>query len=253
MTANRAGRWGINLARTTLAIALVFIPLGLAAQSPEAIAKRNPYPVQAFHLNNAAAMNEANEILVAIRNMLDPSIKVYLDASQNTILLAAPPEQIAAAQKIIDELDHPKKLYRLTFTISEVDGAKRVTSQHFDMVVTPGQRGMLRQGTKVPVVSGSCQGDSSTPRPQVTYTDVGMFFDVTVYEYNNGLSMASRVDQSTIAEEKPGLKPLNPVLHHMEIDGTSYLVPGKPLVLGTFAVPGSTRHSEVEVVAEVLP
>jgi hypothetical protein len=36
------------------------------------------------------------------------------------------------------------------------------------------------------------------------------------------------------------------------LDGLSALVPGKPQILGSFDVPGNTRHEEVEVVAELV-
>jgi hypothetical protein len=33
----------------------------------------------------------------------------------------------------------------------------------------------------------------------------------------------------------------------------SFVLPGKPLVLGSMDIPGSTRHLDVEVVMEVVP
>lgn len=36
------------------------------------------------------------------------------------------------------------------------------------------------------------------------------------------------------------------------LEGTSTLVQGKRLALGTFDVPGTTRHQEVEVVSELV-
>ncbi len=43
-----------------------------------------------------------------------------------------------------------------------------------------------------------------------------------------------------------------PVIRQTTLEGTSTLVQGKPLVLGSLDVPGSTRHQEVEVVSELV-
>ena len=70
----------------------------------------------------------ANEILIAMRNMLNPRARLYLIASQNAILLSAPPAQQALAQKIIADLDHPHRAYRLTFTLASASSTSRLSS-----------------------------------------------------------------------------------------------------------------------------
>jgi general secretion pathway protein D len=73
-------------------------------------------PFQTFYLTNATQVNDANEITVAVRNLLPPDVKVFLVPSQNAITMRGTPDQLALAQKIISDLDRPKKTYRLTFT-----------------------------------------------------------------------------------------------------------------------------------------
>jgi hypothetical protein len=41
-----------------------------------------------------------------------------------------------------------------------------------------------------------------------------------------------------------------PVVRQTVLEGTSFLTPGKPLVLGSLDIPGSARHLDVEVVME---
>jgi len=60
------------------------------------------------------------------------------------------------------------------------------------------------------------------------------------------------VEQSSVADEKSNVGIQDPVVRQTTLDGTSTLVPGKPLVLGSLDVPGSTRREEVEVVAEAI-
>jgi hypothetical protein len=44
----------------------------------------------------------------------------------------------------------------------------------------------------------------------------------------------------------------DPVIRQTTLEGTSTLVLGKPLVLGSLDIPGSTRHQEVEVFSELV-
>jgi type II secretory pathway component GspD/PulD (secretin) len=203
-------------------------------------------PMQSFHLTNISSQNEANEVTVAVRNLLDPNAKLYLVPNQNMIVMRGSTEQIAMAQKIISELDRPKKLYRLTYTITEIDGGKRVGLQHFSMVLTDGQRTVMKQGNKVPIETGSST-DSSGTKTEITYIDVGMNFDSTLDSYGGGARLKSKVEQLGMAEEKSGLGPL---IRQTMVEGTAFLASGKPVILGSLDVPGSTRHLDVDVMME---
>ena len=57
-------------------------------------------------------------------------------------------------RKVIEELDKPKKVYRLTYTITEMDGGKRVGAEHFEWLVAEGAKAVLKQGSRVPIVTG---------------------------------------------------------------------------------------------------
>jgi general secretion pathway protein D len=64
--------------------------------------------VQTFYLTNVSQQNDANEIMVAIRNMMDTSVKIYLVASQNALVMRASPDELILAEKIINDLDRTK-------------------------------------------------------------------------------------------------------------------------------------------------
>ena len=131
--------------------------LGIAACTPSAPAQDTPSSpsnaVQVFHLKNVAQANEAVSIATALRNMLSPQNKVYLVGETNDLVVSAPPDQLAAAARLVTELDRPKRTYRITYTLAESDGGKRVGVQHFSMVVVTGQRVQLKQGDKIPVAT----------------------------------------------------------------------------------------------------
>jgi hypothetical protein len=209
-------------------------------------------PFQMFYLTNASQQNEANEIVVAIRNLLDPTVKIYLVPSQNAIAVRATPEELALTQKVINDLDRPKKAYRLTYTITDIDGGKRIGVQHFSTIVTEGQRSVVKQVSKVPVVTGSYNNSSSQAESQVTYLDVGLIFDSTLASYGGGASLRSKVERSSVAEERSGVGPQDPVVRSTSVEGTSFLMAGKPMVLGSLDIPGSTRHLDVDVMIEPI-
>jgi type II/III secretion system protein len=208
-------------------------------------------PYQVFYLNNVSQQNDANEIVTAVRNMMPPDAKIILIPSQNAIVMRATTDELALAQKILKDLDRPKKTYRLTYTISEIDNGKRVGVQHFALIVTAGQRTLLKQGNKVPLVTGSNAENNST-QTQVTYIDVGLNLDATLDEFVNGVRLSTKVSQLGVAEERSGVGVQDPVIRQTALEGTSFLIPGKPVILGSLDVPGSVRHLDIDVMMEPI-
>ena len=220
-------------------------------QDVTANARVDSRPFQTFYLTNATQVTDANEITVAVRNLLPPDVKVYLVPSQNALTVRGTPDELALAQKIISDLDRPRKTYRVTYTTTETDGSKRIGVQHFSMIVAAGQRTALKQGSRVPIVTGSYSATGNTgAQTQFTYIDVGMNFDVTMDELANGARLRSKVEQLSIAEQTSGVGVADPIIRQSALEGTSFLTLGKPLVLGSIDIPGSTRHLDVEVVIE---
>ena len=191
-----------------------------------------------FYFNYATNQNDLNEIVTSIRAILSPLAKIYPVMGQKAMVVRVVPEDLVMIQKMLDELDRPKKTYRLTYTISEMDGVKRLGSQRFAMVLTSGQRTQMKQGSKVPVVTGTNNKDSGTMENAVSYLDIGMNFDATLEESANGVSLRTKVEQMSLAEEKSGVGVQDPVIRQTALEGTSFLAPGKPLVLGSVDIPG---------------
>lgn len=216
---------------------------------------------ETFYLKNASQQADANEVVTALRNILSPESKIFLVASDNAIVVRTTPELIQQAQAILNDLDLPKKTYRLTYTVTEIDGGKRVGTQHFAMVLVSGQDTVLKQGSRVPIATGSYNatataGPSPSPagiQTQYTYLDIGMNFDATLSATGNGAMLRSSVEQSSIAEERSGVGAQDPIVRQTSLRGVFFLTPAKPLVIGSLDIPGSTRHLDIEVVMEQLP
>ena len=80
--------------------------------------------VQTFYLTNAIAQNDANEVTTAIRNLLDPSVKVYPVLSQNAIVMRATPDQLLLAQKLLNDLDRTRPEVVVDVAVLEVNRDK---------------------------------------------------------------------------------------------------------------------------------
>jgi hypothetical protein len=141
------------------------------------------------------------------------------------------------------------KTYRLTYTLTETDGGKRVGTQHFAMIVVSGRKTALKQGNRVPLVTGTVS-TSGGPQTQVQYLDTGLNIDASIEESGDGVKLNTQVEQSSIAEEKSGLGTQDPIVRQTKLEGTSILTAGKPLILGSMDIASSARHLDIEVLME---
>ncbi len=80
--------------------------------------------VQTFYLTNVSQQNDANEIMVALRNLLDPTVKIYLVNSQNAIVVRATPDQLVLAEKLINDLDRTRSEVVVDVAVLEVSRDK---------------------------------------------------------------------------------------------------------------------------------
>ena len=241
-----------------IALALTLVSFSALAQTAPAATPSGAESVRTFYLNtfnrydNSSSSNDANEIASALRNTLTPSDHIMLVPGQNAVIIRATPEDLAIAEKIIKDLDRPKKAYRLTYTITEMDGGKTIGTQHFAMVVISGERTLLKQGSREPIMTGSYDNGKSQTQTEMTYIDVGLNFDVLLDESADAIRLRSKVEQSSVAEQVPGVGPQDPIIRQTILQGTSYLTADKPLVLGSLDIPGSTRRMDVAVVMEPI-
>ena len=141
------------------------------------------------------------------------------------------------------------KTYRLTYTLTETDGSKRVGTQQFAMIVVCGRKTVLKQGNRVPLVTGSIS-TSGGAQTQVQYLDVGLNIDASIEDSADGVKLNTAVERSSIAEEKSGFGTQDPIVRQAKLEGTSILAAGKPLILGSMDIPSSGRRLDIEVVME---
>src|SRR6202034_4017481 len=138
------------------------------AQEQAADAKAGPEIYQTLYLTNLTQQNDATELLTDLRNML-PNDRLYYVPSQSAISIRGSAEDIALAQKILSDLDKTKKIYRLTYTMTERDGGKTIGVQHFSIIVASGSKTDFKQGSRVPIAAGGATSSSGGPNSGVEY------------------------------------------------------------------------------------
>ena len=233
------------------ALVLTFFTIGASAQTQPGENKPAPEIYQTFYLSNITQQRDANDIQTDLRNML-PHARMYYVDSQNAISIRGTAEDIQTAQKILSEVDRARKVYRLTYSIIESDDDKTVGTRRISLVVLSGGRTELKQGSRVPIVTGTTDAASSSANTQVQYADVGITIEASLETSENGVHLRTRIEQSSVADEKSSAAAQDPVIHQTSLEGVSSLVAGKPLALGSIDIPGTTHREEIEVVAEPL-
>jgi type II secretory pathway component GspD/PulD (secretin) len=223
------------------------------AQTPESEPKNAapntaPETSETIFLSNATGPNDMNDIQTALRNNFTHA-RMYGVAGRYAVTVRASAEEMQGIKRMIAELDRPKKIYRVTYNISDVENGKRIAAQHYSLIVAAGNKTILRQGNRVPLIVGMTGEAANAPQSsQVQYIDVGLNIDASI----DGTELRTKVEQTSVTEEKSGVVAPDPIIHQTMLEGMSALAPGKPIVLGSLDVPGSTRRQEIEVTTEVL-
>jgi len=218
-------------------------------------------PTQVFTVNNIDGNDLYNNLEAPLNRSLSNNAKITTMSTSttghNAIVVRGTPDDLETAQKVINDLDRPKKNYRLTYTVTELDGSKQIGTEHYAMVMTSGQATTLKLGSKIPVATGTYSAGGSTPagvQTQFTYVDVGMDFDATLTEMGNNAMLKSSVEQSSVAPETSEVAGAHePIIRQASLRGETFLTPGKPVALGSMDIPGSTSRLQIEVLMEPLP
>ncbi len=142
--------------------------------------------------------------------------------------------------------------YRVTYTLTEMDGTKRVGSKRYAIVLDSGEEvpsAFLRLGSKVPLETGELQGNSTSQT--ISYVDVGLFIEARLWSFANGHELRSQVTQSEIDTQQSLTK--DPVIRATDFKSAVLLQENKPVIIGTVDMPGTTHVLQIEVELTKLP
>lgn len=207
---------------------------------------------ETVYLNHATDTRQAEEIVTVLRNMLQRAQIVFV-ASEGAIAMRGTPEDLETAHKFLAELDRPSQTWKLTYTVTGAEGGSSAASRGHVLTVASGRSAELKEGKRVPLVTGGPPRGASEAGTQVQYVDIGLAINADVDGGGDALRVRTRIEQTAIADEKSGLGAQDPVVSQAVLDNTVILVPGKPTVLGSLEMAGAGQRQQVSVVAEALP
>jgi len=167
-----------------------------------------------------------------------------------------------AQDKKTPEPRQERRTYRLTYTLIEIEAGKKVGVQRASMLLNSSSgnvsltnsfgRSVMKLGSKIPIVTGSYTAESGKVQSQITYLDVGLNVSAIIQESSEGIEAVTKVEQSSMADTPPAT-PQDPVIRQTMLESSVMLTPGKPLMIGSLDIPGSTHHSDIEVLLERIP
>jgi hypothetical protein len=153
----------------------------------------------------------------------------------------------------------PVDPYRLDFSFNEVADGKTVNTRRYSMDVTAGESNEIKIGTRVPVASGT--NDPRMPAAvQYQYLDVGTNIWAQLREHGDDLMLVVRSEVSNLdtssgdgsAGASPAAERLGPVIRQIKISGSTSLITGKPILIGSMDDPNSKRQFQLEVTVTKL-
>jgi hypothetical protein len=152
--------------------------------------------------------------------------------------------------------DHRKSIqpYRLDFSLNELDGGKKTNSRRYSMDLTAGSSNEIKIGTRVPVVTGRAEpGAANAMNAQWQYVDVGTSIWAYLRENKDGSDDWQLEVKSEVSDIDKGAEAaVAPIIRQMKINGTTLLVTGRPIVIGTMDDPNSSRQFQLEVTVTKL-
>lgn len=196
-----------------------------------------------FYLSQDISQNQFIEVQTVLRNDLQAA-RVNGVPEQNAIAICGTTAELDLAQKIISDMDHApaaSRSWRLTYMFTSGPVSHTAT-----FTVASGEDGVLKQGKRVPIVTGTSNGSD-----QYQYVDIGIGISARVENSGGGLRLKTKVEQSELTDQKAGASPADPVIFQTVLDTVSLLAPGKPQVLGTLNLPDGEQ--QVSVTAEPVP
>jgi hypothetical protein len=142
--------------------------------------------------------------------------------------------------------------FRLTYTITDLDGNKQIGVQHFALIVTSGVSiDWVKLGSRVPIITGTYGGGGAQLSDrQFQYVDIGLNIGSRIKEYSTGIEVYSKFEQTAVEETPSNVGTGDPVIRQALLETTSILTLGKPALIGSVDIPKTTRHLDIAVMIE---
>ena len=146
----------------------------------------------------------------------------------------------------------PVQPYRLDFAFNEVSDGKVLNTRRYSMNLTASESNEIKIGTRVPVAAASSTNTSA--QVQYQYLDVGTSIWAQLREHGEELLLVVRSDVSNLdtSNESEHTSVSLPIVRQIKISGSTLLVVGKPILIGSMDDPNSKRQFQLEVTVTKL-
>ncbi len=138
--------------------------------------------------------------------------------------------------------------YRVTYTLMEMDGTKRVGSQRYAVALDADARpSYINFQSSIPVEIGSSPGDSKKHRERMK---AAMRIDTNLRQFANGMELSTQIGQDTFvngANDATTTEEVPPITRQSFLTSTILLSENKPITIGQFDIPGSTHSLQIQV------
>jgi len=148
----------------------------------------------------------------------------------------------------------PVQPYRLDFSFNELTDGKILNTRHYSMNLTAGESNEIKIGTRVPVASTSTPSTSAPAQVQYQYLDVGTNIWAQLREHGDEYVLVVRSEVSNLdtnSDSEHGTGAL-PIVRQIKLSGSTLLVVGKPILIGSMDDPNSKRQFQLEVTVTKL-
>jgi hypothetical protein len=149
--------------------------------------------------------------------------------------------------------DEPVEAFRLDISLNELEDGKKLNTRHYSIDLTGGRTKDIKIGTRFPVVTGNCNSSSSeSGSEQYQYLDLGTHVWAQVLGHGGELHVSSDISSLDVSAGPGASTRLGPVIRQIKIEGSTALVLGKPIIIGSADDPNSKREFQLEVTATKL-
>src|SRR5580692_9812906 len=151
------------------------------------------------------------------------------------------------AAKAEDSVD----AYRLDVSFNELDDGKKLNTRRYSIDLTGGRQNDIKIGTRVPVVTANC-GSSSASSPsggasEYQYLDLGTHLMAQLIHNDKELHVSGDISSLDTSAGTETSARLGPVIRQIKIEGSTALLLGKPILIGSADDPNSKRQFQLEV------
>lgn len=146
--------------------------------------------------------------------------------------------------------------YRVDLSFIELEDGKKLNTRHYSIDLTGRRPNEIKIGTRVPVATANCNSSSSSASAsgseQYQYLDIGTRAEAQLISHGDELHVSGDISTLDTSAGPEVSARLLPVIRQIKIEGSTALVLGKPIIMGSADDPNSKRQFQLEVTVTKL-